>query len=1154
MNILRWIIAISFLSVTPALSLGAAPLEIISAGPSGEVAALEEANEIRVIFSEPMVTLGRIPDPVRAPFFKVAPAVAGSFRWSGTTTLIFTPSSPLPYSTRYRVQIDSSATALSGSSLRSPHEFSFTTPTVRLLRTSWYRKNDEWNGPVVIGLYLNQEVAKDFGSHLRTELEPHDWRTPSISPRAKKRMSSKTLDAFQAKATRARAAASSSRVVMAFLTDQWDRKRFSEDPGLVVVETAPGIPPDSWIRVSLSAGVGSAAGPAVPGHDQQYTIQLNPHFFVDDFRCVEDCDPEQRHVLSFRVPVPWKDLREAATVTDTTDPSKPFVVEQEIDGDSRNWPTTYASLADLGYPQKPNRVYELKLDPSLRAANGEPLGYTFTGVVELLHARAFTRFGDGHGVWESEGGQIVPFYARNMKSVRQWIASISEEELVPTLIELEKSHFGTKPDVPPVVRTLSVRPNEIESHGLDLSQWLDRRGRGIVWAAIEEVTPLPGAATTDRKDLSSTVIQITNLGISAKSSPQNTLIFVTKLSDGLPVPDAEITIRNRSNEVIWRGSSGADGVAMAPGVEVGENWWELRFIVTAQKNGDLAYLGSDWHEGIYSWDFGIPYGPDEAKPLLRGTIFTDRGVYKPGEEIHFKAIVRSDTPDAMIPLEHGTRLNLALLDSRGSAVDERVVELSEWSSADWVFTLPEEAHLGNYSITGSVEGQSGIVDGTFLVAAYRRPDFRVDVELSGDSALAGVDLDATSTARYLFGAPMAGREIRWSYSKTPHFAVPTAIRDRFPERSFHFLGSPWTLERGFERGPVAQQEEELDGEGRLSLAVPTKMDAEIPYQYTLESEVTDVSRQRIANRNSFVVHPAPWYIGFKPAPYFVRAEDGIETEVIAVSPDGSMVGGVDVQLKLTQIQWHSVRRGEGSGFYQWETERREVDRGSWTVTSSDRPVPIAIPIPEGGYYLLTATAADGEGRSTISWDSFYALGAGYTAWQRFDHNRIELVPERVTYRPGDTARIMIQSPWETATGLLTVEREGVKSYERFELTSTQQTVEVPITEEQIPNTYVSVLLIKGRSSDQLDEEGADPGKPAFRLGYVELEVVDDLKRLNVEVSADREEFRPATAATISVEVRDHAGSPARAEVTLWAVDYGVLSLTNYSPPDVAGSV
>ena len=131
-------------------------------------------------------------------------------------------------------------------------------------------------------------------------------------------------------------------------------------------------------------------------------------------------------------------------------------------------------------------------------------------------------------------------------------------------------------------------------------------------------------------------------------------------------------------------------------------------------------------------------------------------------------------------------------------------------------------------------------------------------------------------------------------------------------------------------------------------------------------------------------------------------------------------------------------------------------------------------------------------------------------------------------------------------------------HRQFSLTSTQQSISVPITEQDIPNVYVSVLLVKGRTKAPVGGvkttgDASDPGKPAFRLGYVDLKVENASKRLSVAVSADKTEFRPATTAKVSVSVKDARGGVA-SEVTLWAVDYGVLSLTDYKTPDVLGSV
>ena len=184
-NVSRFVFSLSLLIVVawPAGAQQAAQgLSIVSAGPVGEIADLAQANEIRVIFSEPMVVLGRIPQPVTAPFVAIRPSIAGAFRWSGTTILIFTPDPQrkLPFATRYDVTIDTSATAVSGRRLAAPYTFAFTTPTVKLLRADWYRKDKRFDSPMVVALRFNQPVRPaDILAHSTLHFEPHKSALPS---------------------------------------------------------------------------------------------------------------------------------------------------------------------------------------------------------------------------------------------------------------------------------------------------------------------------------------------------------------------------------------------------------------------------------------------------------------------------------------------------------------------------------------------------------------------------------------------------------------------------------------------------------------------------------------------------------------------------------------------------------------------------------------------------------------------------------------------------------------------------------------------------------------------------------------------------------------------------------------------------------------
>jgi hypothetical protein len=1155
-----------------ALLAAAAPaddgLEVVQAAPAGEVASLAEAGEIRVVFSEPMVVLGRVPEPVRADFFVISPPVAGALRWSGTTTLVFTPRDPLPFATRYDVTIDASAAAVSGARLERPYRFHFTTPRLRVRRVSWYRTQGRPDSPLMIGVRFNQPVrGEEVATRLRLERLAHPFTPPALPAVTRERLRAEDARAeadFEARVLAARAAAGARGAEPFDLASSWDEKRFPPGEGLVVLKTRGAPAPGTWLGLGQSQP-GSPSGPEAP----DYVLKTEPAFFVTGLRCTDGCDPEGWNALTFPLHVKASALRGKVRVLDVTEPGRetpvePQAPEAESDyewtpdyGDGNDWDrSSGVSLEELGFHLLPARTYLVRLDRSAQSSDGQALGYTWLGRLENWHRRAFSSFGAGNGVWERDGGPVLPFYARNLRSLTEWVVPLTPEQLLPTLQSLQKEGFAGHPPAAGVSRALKPKPDETQSFGMDLKPQLGPAGTGLVWAALQDGETIPRAYREDGRPARarSSLIQVTNLGITVKDSPQTTLVLVTRLDDGAPVEGARVTIRDKANAVVWTGTTDGAGVALAQNtaLRTPDGWWQLSFLVTAEKDGDVAYAASDWTDGVEPWNWGLSYDLEEAKPLLRGTVFTDRGVYKLGEEVRLKAILRSDTGWGM-QLLSGKPVEILVVDSQANEIDKRTVRLSEWSSADWTLALPADGPLGHYRVSATLAGQNRIVETSFLVAAYRRPEFRVDASLATDAALAGAALRGVVAGRYLFGPPMARRPVRWSFTRRPVFDVPAAIRERYPEERWAFLDAEDVREpRGSE--VLQSNEGETDAKGVLELSFETERASGRPYEYGIEGEVTDLSRQTLAGRAALRVDAAPFYVGLLRPGYFCDLRQALETSLVAASLAGPPVGGIEMKVTLTQVQWNSVRRAEGAGYYTWETERVEVPAGEWTLTSAGEPVPLRIPLERGGFYVLRATAGDAEGRTTTTATSFYAVGPGYTAWERYDHNRIDLVAEKASYRVGETARILVKSPWEQATALLTTEREGIRTFKSFALSSTQETVEVPISESYVPNVYVSVVLVKGRSARFSPQDTSDPGKPAFRVGYLELKVEDAGKLLDVSVTADREEYRPGATARVDVHVRDAKGPSGPAEVTLWAVDYGVLSLTAFKAPDVRRSV
>ncbi|HET6897467.1 MAG TPA: Ig-like domain-containing protein, partial [Vicinamibacteria bacterium] len=437
------VVVCALLPVT-ARAQGAPRLEVVRATPQGEVDTRAEAAEIQVVFSEPMVALGRVPATVSAPFFHITPARPGSFRWSGTRTLVFTAADPehLPYSTRYDVTIDATATAVSGSTLGQPYRFSFTTPTLRLLQTTWSRREGRHDRPVVLLLRFNQPVSHAaVDPHLTVAYQPHAFKAPAPPGDEGAPPETAALQAFEARVAQARESAGRSAPVAVRPTEDWDKKAYPPGSDLLAFETVEPPPPESWLRVSLDAAARGVEGNATPDKVQEYTVQLSPALLVEGPRCRRECDPDGYNPIVLRGHVAVAALRRMVKVTDVTDPAhpvplvpsarRPAAEEDEGEGEDPYDRASSVTLEDVGFTLRPARSYVVTVDAAAKAADGQSLGYTWTGRIENWHQRAFTSFGSGHGVWEKAGGPQLPFYARNLLNVSQWLAPIAVDDLMP---------------------------------------------------------------------------------------------------------------------------------------------------------------------------------------------------------------------------------------------------------------------------------------------------------------------------------------------------------------------------------------------------------------------------------------------------------------------------------------------------------------------------------------------------------------------------------------------------------------------------------------------------------------------------------------------------------------------------------------------------
>jgi uncharacterized protein YfaS (alpha-2-macroglobulin family) len=662
------------------------------------------------------------------------------------------------------------------------------------------------------------------------------------------------------------------------------------------------------------------------------------------------------------------------------------------------------------------------------------------------------------------------------------------------------------------------------------------------------VDPKRGGARNDTR-----VVSVTDLAITGKMSRFGSLAWVTQLSDGKPVGGATVSVMTRGKGEVFSVETDANGLASIPADKYSpvkdDEGADRSSIVVAKTSDDYAFrrvadLANGWREGVSLDMFG------RLSPM--GMIFADRGVYRPGEMVRVKAIFRKPTQTGTAT-PSGQKVKLFASDGWGNGFFERALTLDEFGEVAVDVPVPATAHLGMAELRAEIE------DGTAFeraatesveLAAYKPSELKVEVDPSSMSYVRGDSASFSVRGDYLFGAPMSGADTRFTVRRAPAFFAPPGTEGFVVDDGIYGEGVPEASERASE---FQSGSGELDAHGAFAGSVALSMPNQHgPEHVTIEAEVTDLSRQSTANRATVMVHPAEFYVALKqPENLFVESGAKIDANVRAVEPSGAGRAGVDVHVELVRRAWRSVLEasGEMGSHYEWKPVDTVAATCDTKTAGGDASSSCALVVPRGGYFILRASAKDARGNAAAASTSLYALADGGDAeWLVQDSNNVELVADKKSYEVGDTAKILVKSPFKEAEALVTVERAGIYQQTKMTLSGATPTLSIPIDDTMRPNAFVSVHLVRGRTAKPV-EHGQDVGAPAYRLGYAQLVVNPEERRLHVAVAPAKPDYKPGDEVDADVAVTDRAGKGTHAEVTFYAVDEGVLMLTGYKTPD-----
>ncbi len=1088
------------------------PLEVLRFQPDGDVAI---APDLSVTFNQPMIPLATLDqlDSADVPVV-VTPELDGRWRWIGTRTLRFEFAGEvdrLPMATEYTVEVPKGTKSQTGGVLAKAVRFAFRTPAPTVVEFA--PEAETLDREPVFAVSFDQQVDPEAVVDSITFRAGDD----DVAPRV---------------ATGAEIAADER---VAQLVGR-------AEPGRVVAfRPVDPLPLDTQLRIAVGPGTPSAEGPRVSETASTHTARTYPPLTVRKKACGygDGCRPGSPFLITLSNRID-PDAFDPESITIAPD------VETVISADGNTVVVSPATVADT--------TYRIQLPPDLRDEFGQTLGNL--DAIEFDVGRALPRLNP----FERQLITTDPMSERARVSV----TSIGHATLEVDVYAVGPDDWNAferfvnegwedgYTDVPGWDRT-SSSTIEVSGSGVDLTETVIDLTDDLDGASGHLVVVVSPTREFDRSDRAygdnrPTVVwvQTTRIGVDAMALDDELITWATDLRDGTPLEG--VTVRIAGHDAT--STTDSEGLARLP-IE------RSRYLI-ASRGDDHAILVSEYN---YEWT------PIDRADSVVGFAFTDRGLYRPGETVHVKGWFRhvDGTTGALRRIDAGRKSEWAARDAFGNEIGRAKVDVDSNGAFDLTFDIPAGAALGYGSLNMTInDGAWGGAQAQFSIQEFRRPEFEVVTRTESPApALLTAPVTLAATAQYFSGGTLPNAPTTWQVTtRESAYTPPNWSRFSFGEQQ------PWYSEHNarrsgivdfghadvaFDEGPccgpsvdenVVTYTGTTDATGTHYVEIEFAGERpDLPITVSANAAIEDVNRQAFAANHELLVHPARYYVGLRTAREFVREGEAFDIEAIVTDIDGRAVDGRAVRITIARVE-SSWSNGE---FVETLSDEQLCD-----VTSGAEPVGCSLDVDTGGEYRITANVHDDAGGRNRTEITRYVAGAEAIPSRNVEQEVATLVPDRDEYEPGDTAELLVISPFAAGTGLFTVVAGNVATTRSFSMRNGSAVLDVPITDAHIGGAAITVDLA-GQAVRLRDDGTVNPDlapRPAFAVGNVVLPVRASTKRLDVAVAATESTTTPGAPSTVEVEVHNPDGSPAaNADVTVIVADEAVLSLIDHATPD-----
>jgi uncharacterized protein YfaS (alpha-2-macroglobulin family) len=600
-------------------------------------------------------------------------------------------------------------------------------------------------------------------------------------------------------------------------------------------------------------------------------------------------------------------------------------------------------------------------------------------------------------------------------------------------------------------------------------------------------------------------IYVSRLALIYKVNDSQLLAFIANSESGKVIAKANFSIYNKGNLVSEQKSDNS-GVVLFNFKKIGiQN--ESKILLIANADGETVL--SD------------PYFTfNQSESNYRAYIYTNQPVYRPGQEVFFKAILRKQNGNILENMTN-EEFEVKIKSSKGIDIYSKKITTDDFGSLYGNFTLHNDVSLGYYSI--QITSRDLNFYGSFSVEEYKKPEYQVKVFTVKKNYASGDTISIGISSNYYFGSPVSNGKVSlkiykqnysrpwWAWSKYAWFYSGLISNS-------NYFFSPKEL--------IKELSGILDQNGNIEFPyiIPAKIDGD--YTYTFSAEVTDNSRSTIEGTSEVFVSRGSFLLSSSAERYFVPQGEPVGLRINAYD-----FSNHPVQTGFKVIVFYPEQKNLlGNSYFPFKDTLSSLTDSSGKAFVTFIPRKFYI-----GNYKYKVIAVDEKNRE-ISAESSFFIGEANQYYNNYSHQNIEIVPDKDIYEKGDTINAYVLLPDSNIDALVTFETKEIIGFKIYHIKGNTFSLKEKLTGNYSPGFNLSVTYIKSNRMWQ----------NSIRMG-----VLDKSKFLDVSIIPTKEIYKPGDTASYNISVKNNVGLPAKdVQLSLGVVDESIYAIKEDQTPDI----